>query len=235
MIISHSHRFIFIKTQKTAGTSLEIALSEYLGQEDVLTPTDREDEELRDQLGFAGPRNYLVPLRQYTRRDLLGILDHRMKLAYFSHSPAAFIWHHIPHDIWDSYYKFAFERNPYEQAISLYFWHNRREPRPSISEWIAGGGLNVVPAPAIYTLNGEIAVDDVFRYERLADSLREIEGRLSLPKPLELPRAKSQERTDRRPYQEVLGEADRRTIEQRFAATFESFGYAWGSDPVDRP
>lgn len=43
MIISHAHRFIFIKTEKTAGTSLEIALSRYCGSDDI-TPFWEEDE-----------------------------------------------------------------------------------------------------------------------------------------------------------------------------------------------
>jgi hypothetical protein len=35
MILSHRYRFIFLKTGKTAGTSVEIALSEYCGAEDI--------------------------------------------------------------------------------------------------------------------------------------------------------------------------------------------------------
>jgi hypothetical protein len=32
MIISPAHRFIFIKTRKTAGTSMEIALAKFCGE-----------------------------------------------------------------------------------------------------------------------------------------------------------------------------------------------------------
>ncbi len=32
MIISHRHSFVFVKTTKTAGTSVEIALSKHCGQ-----------------------------------------------------------------------------------------------------------------------------------------------------------------------------------------------------------
>ena len=35
MIISHKHKFIFFKTRKTAGTSLQIALSEFCEDGDV--------------------------------------------------------------------------------------------------------------------------------------------------------------------------------------------------------
>ncbi len=37
-VISFQHRFVFIKTQKTAGTSIEIDLARHLGPEAVVTP-----------------------------------------------------------------------------------------------------------------------------------------------------------------------------------------------------
>ena len=40
MIISHKYKFIFIKTRKTAGSSIEYNLSNYLGDDDVITPLD---------------------------------------------------------------------------------------------------------------------------------------------------------------------------------------------------
>ena len=45
MIISHSRKFIFVKTYKTAGSSLEIALSKYCAKGDVLTPLDGDEED----------------------------------------------------------------------------------------------------------------------------------------------------------------------------------------------
>ena len=38
MILSHSHRFIFIKSAKTAGTSLESALSNDCDGKDLVAP-----------------------------------------------------------------------------------------------------------------------------------------------------------------------------------------------------
>lgn len=47
MIISHKHKFIFIKTKKTAGTSIEIALSSICDADDIITRISSEDEKTR--------------------------------------------------------------------------------------------------------------------------------------------------------------------------------------------
>jgi hypothetical protein len=47
VIISHKHRFIYIKTRKTASTSLEIALSAFCGPDDILTKFSDADEVIR--------------------------------------------------------------------------------------------------------------------------------------------------------------------------------------------
>ena len=50
MIISHEHKFIFLKTKKTAGTAIEAALSELCGASDVITPYREESEQHRKGL-----------------------------------------------------------------------------------------------------------------------------------------------------------------------------------------
>ena len=45
MILSHAHKFIYIKTYKTGSTSVEAALSGVCGPDDVLTEAS---EQLRD-------------------------------------------------------------------------------------------------------------------------------------------------------------------------------------------
>lgn len=43
MIISHRHKFIFIKTRKTAGSSIEKYLINYLGPEDICTGSEADN------------------------------------------------------------------------------------------------------------------------------------------------------------------------------------------------
>ncbi len=53
MIISHEHKFIFLKTKKTAGTAIEAALSELCGPTCVITPYREESESDRKGLAAA--------------------------------------------------------------------------------------------------------------------------------------------------------------------------------------
>ena len=56
MILSHEHKFIFLRTKKTAGTSIELALSDLCGPDDIITPLTGEDEARR--AGRRGAQNW---------------------------------------------------------------------------------------------------------------------------------------------------------------------------------
>ena len=42
MIISHKHKFIFFKTRKTAGSSIQVSLAKYCGEDDIITGQYRD-------------------------------------------------------------------------------------------------------------------------------------------------------------------------------------------------
>lgn len=62
MIYLSGQKILFLKPQKVAGTSFEIALSKFAGPDDIITPITEDDENTRAAKGFAGPRNYLMTL-----------------------------------------------------------------------------------------------------------------------------------------------------------------------------
>lgn len=59
MIYSDEKKFIFIKSNKSAGTSVEIALSRIIpfGSDSIVTPISPEDEVTRLRLGGSPPQN----------------------------------------------------------------------------------------------------------------------------------------------------------------------------------
>jgi hypothetical protein len=130
MIISHRHRFIFIKTEKTAGTSIELALARICGPDDVISavvhPADRA---LQKSLGpgYRGQQNDVIPLRYLTSLDMLQGIRRRRRSRFINHMGAADIRRFVPQEVWRNYYKFCVERNPWDKVVSSYFWWKELE------------------------------------------------------------------------------------------------------------
>lgn len=230
MILSHRHRFIFIKTVKTAGTSLEIALSRYCGPDDVITPIlYPEDNRLRRDLGGRGAQHYRIPWSRHSAGEKVTALLKRRRIAFYNHCSARMVRNRIDPEIWRRYFKFCVERNPWDKAISAYYWAHPAEPRPPIAEFLRQG-YGKMPAYDLYALDGWVAMDRVYRYEARDEMLGDLGRRLGLAGPLELPRTKTvsqRVRKDRRHYREVLSESDRALIATMAAREIAAFGYEW--------
>jgi hypothetical protein len=226
MIICHAHKFIFIKTRKTAGTSIEIALSQFCGPDDILTRLDPEDERIRQELGFRGPQNYILPLRAYKPSDWYRLIKRRKRMNFANHAPAGFIRENIGAEVWNGYFKFCFERNPFDQAISRYYW-STSEPRPEINAYLCTLRPHLLSNWDIYAIDGRIAVDFIGRYENLSGDLAFALNKIGLPGDIQLPRAKAGYRADRRPYSQILNDMGRARIEEVCRRELEAFHYTW--------
>ncbi len=211
MIINHKYKFIFIKTRKTAGTSIEIALSQFCDKNDIITPIFEEDEKTRQELGFLSPQNYNVALQHYTKLDWLNLIIKAKRKQFRNHSSAKFIRSCIPAEIWNSYFKFTFERDPFDKAISRYYW-STQEPRPAINEYLNSAQPYLLSNWNIYTINDQIEVDFIGRYENLDEDLAKIKEKLGLPAELKLPRTKSNYRKSKEHYSRILNQEDQDRI-----------------------
>ena len=213
MIVSHRHKFIFLKTNKTAGTSIEIALSSYCGPEDIITPISDEDEKIRLNLGYPGPQNCKLEsiVRSGSSRD--GVQE------YYNHMPAQEIMLLLGPEVWNSYFKFCFERNPWDRAVSLYYWIHGSKPHVQFSEFLLSDDLLRLKRYGfdVYTVDGTVAVDRICRYEHLAEEFERIRAKLRLlDHEVILPSAKSRFRQRGKSYQSYYNEAERLLIARRF-------------------
>ncbi len=228
MIVCHRYKFIFIKTSKSAGTSLEIALSRYCGQGDIVTPISAKDEKIRTRLGYCRPQNCYAGVGDYGMADAARLLlKGKRKLNYYNHMSAAEVKDKVGVDIWNGYYKFCVVRNPWDRLLSLYFHRYKAEPRPSISQYIKSGVLADLRrlGPDLYRIDGQVAVDNVYRYEDLAEELVSLQELLGLPEPLQLPNAKGSFRKSKQHFSEMLSDAEISQIREVFADEVASLGY----------
>lgn len=226
MLVSHLLQFVFLKTRKTAGTSLEIALSRFVGPNDVVTPDTPEDESMRLEWGGLPSQNRLVPRNRWGSKEWIRWSLRRPDRLFYNHMPACDVRRLIGRNTWDTYFKFTIERNPWDLAVSAWFWYSTRMALP-FEEFVSSDRLASYSNWQIYTIRDRIAVDWVIRYDQLSDLLPKLAVRLGLPETPSLPRAKGNVRTDRRPYQEWYRDADRERVARVFHREIEAFGWTF--------
>lgn len=224
MIVSHSHKYIFIKSLKTAGTSIEAALSKHCGENDMVTP-----------LG-----DY------WFNRDEKGAWIHSSMNAegFSQHDPATEVKRKLPPEVWNEYFKFSITRNPWDRVVSHFAWEarNRAELRPA-TRWYHRLGIPFDQFPEtrqlfhqfvagndwtnndrFYLIEGVLCVDFVIRYERLGEDLAEVCRRVGLPA-IVLPHLKSGMREGRHSYAEYYDQASRAIVAERHDNDLRLFDY----------
>jgi len=236
MIVSFAKNFIFLKTRKTGGTTVEIALTPSCGPADILAPITFEDELLRLEDGKPAARNFASD-RQLEADIAAAVLArredefYRLKRlaarqgAFRNHMTASEARERVPRRFWDSAFKFTVERHPYEKVVSRAYWDSRKAAESDIGELIDRAIADLDDGRAVYTIDGAVAVDRILRLEALEDEMKALAGRLGLSLPVTLPKAKGSFRADRRPAREILSERQRAAIFERQKQTFELMGY----------
>lgn len=201
MLISHQYRFIFIKTRKTAGTSIEVDLSRILGEADVVTPiTPPEDGHVA--------RNYQTPrgvFHNHIRaRDVRGIVGRKT---------------------FNSYFKFCVEREPVDKSVSHFFMrkkspvHNRNNGEMTWAEYLKRRDFPTDHDK--YTdLFGGLIVDRILRYEDLGNELARVADELGFPFTGLGTKAKSGFREDH-----PISRDERRVIYDGFKRSLKYTGY----------
>lgn len=224
MIGSRKHGFIFIKTMKTAGTSIELALGPHCGPDDIVTPINVRFDRERVGQGVL-PRNfgkpdiearYVAALRARDKKAAKDAIQENRETGLPSHAFPSQVIAAVGADFWESAFKFTSERHPYEKALSL------AGMRRIDVDFIVHEDRRYV-GHSRYLHRGRLLVDRVILFNHLAEDVADIMGRFGLPAP-DLPRARVTER-DRRPPCEQLTAAQRAFIYEQCAPEFEIFGW----------
>ena len=179
MLISHRHRFVFVKPRKTAGTTAELALSPFLAPGDLATPIEPEEE----------------PLRRVAEGVRVGPIRGRGRwgrpLRLRDHSPLAKALEIFP--ALAGYRVVTMARNPWDRAVSQFFWSLRRSDmrtrpleeqaatfRAFTARWGPTGPLDrlwgrkrqrALDAAGLYFVDGVCRAGYAVRFEHLAEDL----------------------------------------------------------------
>ncbi|MGH6987535.1 MAG: hypothetical protein ACRED9_11945 [Caulobacteraceae bacterium] len=151
VIISHERHFIFIKTYKTAGASIEAYLSAHCGPGDVLTPAE-------------------PPVAGHVARN---------QGEFYNHIPAHKVRAAVGEEIGREYTTLCVERNPRDKFISYYFKLRNPPRRGRHTTLIMDDYLEAGPFPLnapLYTdaAGEKIIVDRVMQYKNLAAEMRSV-------------------------------------------------------------
>ncbi len=171
-IVSHKYKFVFIKTQKTAGTSLEVELSGICGPLDVVTPVFPQEPKHQ-------PRNFKLANGR----------------TYYNHMRADEISVLCGTEIFADYFKFCVERHPIEKCISHFAMvrnseqHNklfmknvfpsRHDGDLSWADYVVAGHFPMDHEK--YSKGTKLVVDRILKYEQLESELASLFDELAVP------------------------------------------------------
>ena len=154
MLISHSHKFIFVKTKKTAGSSIEhyIVHNCFDPQKDLCTGSKQDGT---PRIGDFSP----------------GAAD--------GHRSASEIKILVGPPVWKEYYTFAVERNPWEKVVSEFYWKSNLRDNALLTDEqnfenfvdnVLGKMYALPTGWPLYTSKDKIIVDEIIQYNDLSES-----------------------------------------------------------------
>jgi hypothetical protein len=236
MIISHQHKFIFLRIPKTASTSIQIALAAVCGPEDVLSGEKIKDGHTEVGKHYTPQQNLPHHWRNYTLKDWHQLIFKRKPINYV-HARANQAIKIAGKDNWKRYFKFCFVRNPFDRIISQYYWATKnweqkyKTPTPAFNDWIYTIPKSKISTWSRYTIHNHIAVNFIGRYESLGADLGHITNQLNLPE-LPIQKTKTTIRKDHRHYSEVISPSCRRYIEKVCRKEMKAFDYSWNDETL---
>ena len=171
MIISHKYKFIFIKTRKTAGTTIEYNISKYLGKNDIIPPSNQS-------VYLSQNFIYDTKISKFLKKVKLNKISRIFENKFSEHEHAFDLKKKIDRNFFDSYFKFCVEREPVDKCISYYFMRKNSSTSTTIKQnmtWDDFVQKKRFPVDSnMYSYGNKLLVDKNIKYENLENELTEI-------------------------------------------------------------
>jgi len=218
MLLSHRKKFIFIKTAKTAGTSVEVFFEKHCFPEGEWRFSRSREEYINSESGIVGFRG-----------------QSRTNEIFYNHMSAKEIADNLEKDIWEQYFKFTIVRNPFDKMVSAFF-HFEKSQNPDkysmdnltdierFRNWVSDGG-EIVDRD-IYLIKGKVAVDYFIRFESLKEDIESVCSKLQLDYDLaDLPTLKSEHRDRTIKLKDFYDAPTEKIVRELFKFEIEYFDY----------
>ena len=105
--------------------------------------------------------------------------------------PANAVLREIGYETWNRYYKFTIERNPWDIAVSRFFWieghdwgESQKECKAHFRRFVFNGHAYRASNFDLYSIRGVPAMDTIVHFETMQEELRHVSERLALPEDL---------------------------------------------------
>ena len=209
-MISQKHKFIFIHAPKTAGTSIEGALIPFSSNNATKEQLDTKNKDLMN-----GPIANAVPFKLKGFK----VTKHTMFRQYIR------TWTSCLGDM-DDYFKFGNIRNPWDRAISYYFWKCGRNALFSKKKFLKFIGYK--PLKSFYNYfvdnNNSLSFDFYIRFENLQQDFDVVCDKIGIPRQ-KLPHVN---KSKHKHYTEYYDDETRQIVAERYAKDIEYFNYEFG-------
>lgn len=216
MLLCYRKKFLFVHIAKTGGTSVRAALAPY-----------RRRDPWRALLWACSRMSALS--------------GHRLGIKLPRHAPAIAAREMLPRELYDSLFKFAFVRNPWDLQVSS--WHHLRRERPQLvagcadfaaflrykldpqRPWQYHLDMSITPqANYVTDQHGALIVDFIGHYERLESDFAHVCRRIGICPP---PLPHRRQATDRADYRRYYTHETAALVADHFAADIARFGYTF--------
>lgn len=212
---------------KTAGSSIELALTRICGPADTITPLLGREEALRPNR----------PAQNYVRGDAAdrdiredGLAEPVQSIDFYGHMTAAEVAQRAPNQ-WENYFKFGFVRNPWDAQVSLFCWRRRGGKRGEISpeafrEYLFRRGEDI--GFQMLQIGGKFAVDYIGQYENLEGDFHTALEKIACTRRPKLQHLKAGTRPpEARDYRPFYDDRSRELVATAAAEVIERFGYTF--------
>jgi hypothetical protein len=211
VIVSHTKKFIFIKTSKTGGSSFQYDLSKQCSlKKDLITAMNPSPKGHRSN-----------------------------RPVEMSHLKANQIKEIVGGEVFNKYFIFSIIRNPWDYAVSLFWWHkycgNKEDwehlsnndfskIQLSFEKWMPRYVNESHDNSSFFTIKNKIIADYVCRYEKLEEEYEFICDRVDI-KHQKLSKIKGKSRKRPEHYSQYFNLKTRNTVAVLNKYTLDQFGY----------